>query len=188
MTSKRTPARSRGRPPLLDDATQRELLRAIRLGVPVHVACDHAGIGRSTFYVWQARGDAAAELREQGQPVPVREQRYLDFVDALRKAVPAAEVTALARVVKAAEDPRHWQAAAWLLERRHPDRYARTVRTELSGAEGGPVQVEAQVASVEVKVDLRSDRERARAVLEALAGTGLLDAALEAGAQLEDTG
>lgn len=48
-----------------------------------------------------------------------------------------------------------WQAWAWLLERGHPDEFARLVKTELTGAEGGPVTVES----------LDQKRERARTLV-----------------------
>lgn len=37
---------------------------------------------------------------------------------------------------------RHWQASAWLLERRIPERYAQLSRTEHTGLGGGPIEVE----------------------------------------------
>lgn len=36
-----------------------------------------------------------------------------------------------------------WQAAAWLLERRHTAQFGRQIRQEISGPDGGPVQVDA---------------------------------------------
>lgn len=37
---------------------------------------------------------------------------------------------------------RYWQALAWLLERKYPERYARRTVTELVGADGGPIQTQ----------------------------------------------
>lgn len=50
-----------------------------------------------------------------------------------------------------------WQAAAWMLERRFPDLFARTIRQEISGTGGGPVTV-----------DMDGARERLRAKLETM--------------------
>lgn len=56
---------------------------------------------------------------------------------------------------------RQWSAAAWLLERRFPDDYARTVRSEVSGPDGGPVQVEGSSASEALMAKLAEMAERA---------------------------
>jgi hypothetical protein len=45
----------------------------------------------------------------------------------------------LAIIGRAADE--HWQAAAWRLERRFPERYARNRRVELTGKDGGPVEI-----------------------------------------------
>lgn len=49
-----------------------------------------------------------------------------------------------------------WQAAAWLLERRRPEDFARLVKTELTGADGGPIELES----------LEAKRARARALVQ----------------------
>jgi hypothetical protein len=36
----------------------------------------------------------------------------------------------------------NWRAAAFILERRHPDRWTKKIRTEVSGPDGGPVKTE----------------------------------------------
>lgn len=52
-----------------------------------------------------------------------------------------------------------WQANAWLLERKLPDQYARVTKTELTGADGGPVEIES----------IDALREQATKVLDELA-------------------
>lgn len=47
-----------GRKTLLDATTEREIVNAIRAGAFDHVAAVAAGIARSTFYDWMARGRA----------------------------------------------------------------------------------------------------------------------------------
>lgn len=65
-------------------------------------------------------------------------------------------VTVKRVTVTIARHVQSWQAAAWMLERRFPDLFARTIRQEITGAQGGPVAV-----------DLDGARERLR---EKLAG------------------
>ncbi|TDD73383.1 hypothetical protein E1293_31475 [Actinomadura darangshiensis] len=38
--------------------------------------------------------------------------------------------------------PPDWRAAAWVLERRHPDGFARPSQLQVSGPDGGPVEIE----------------------------------------------
>lgn len=74
------------------------------------VAAQAAGITRQTFYSWIRRGKAE------------REGIYYDFAQAVEGAKARGEV-ALLSTVKAAST-RTWQAAAWMLERSRPDRWA----------------------------------------------------------------
>lgn len=92
----------------------------------------------------------------------LHEQVYVDYADAVQKALAAGEIGALGVVAKAAAGGAvisrttrtdangavhvtekiarpEWTSAAWMLERRHPRRYGRLVRTEVSGPESGPV-------------------------------------------------
>ncbi|MCE9604579.1 MAG: hypothetical protein K8U03_06695 [Planctomycetia bacterium] len=46
------------------------------------------------------------------------------FADALRKAEAERELTLVRKIQEAAGEKNGWKAAAWLLERRYPDRYA----------------------------------------------------------------
>lgn len=48
-----------------------------------------------------------------------------DFAADMRRAEVQQEVALLKRVEDASKVLVHWRAAAWLLERRHPDRYGR---------------------------------------------------------------
>lgn len=122
-----------GRPRLLDTPEGQEkaarCLQALRGGNFRNVACDWAGIAESSFREWMAEG-------EKGAP-----QSSVDFRRQVLEAEKAAEIRAVALVMKAAEnDPRH---AEWWLERKHPDRWGRKDRlqAEVSGPEGGPVQI-----------------------------------------------
>lgn len=113
VPSKRPP----GRPSKLDDATQQKFLEAVREGLPYSTACALAGIGETTFAVWRQRADA-----EPDSP-------YAGFMRALKEAEAEAEAANVKRI-RSAADNGQWQAAAWILERRHPDKWARTERSE----------------------------------------------------------
>lgn len=174
-----------GRPSLLTEDVATELLRALRVGATVEVACAHAGISESTYYAWCQRGRAAAAIRDEVGPaaVPPLEQRYLDFLEGLPRAMANAEVSLLARMHEHARE--RWNPAAWLLEHRYPERYAGPRRLEVAGVPDAPLQVEGRHAHVQLPVPdapqplhaAAPDVERARTVLAALADTGLLAAA-----------
>jgi hypothetical protein len=70
----------------------------------------------------------------------VDEAKYLLFFEDVEAARAASEVRAVTQIQQAAMDGT-WQAAAWYLERSQPGRWGRQ-RVELSGPNGGPVQVE----------------------------------------------
>lgn len=112
--------RREGRPSKLTPDVQERLLNAIRAGVTYEVACSHAGIAYSTLRNWIVAA-------EQGADDPAK----LELLDALKKAEADAEVTCIARIREAATGGQ-WQAAAWLLERRHPERWARRERHDVT--------------------------------------------------------
>jgi len=86
------------------------LLEALRAGNTRKHACAYASITDDTFANWQ--------------------RRYSDFSDAVKKAEGDAIVRNVATIMRAAQDGT-WQAAAWWLERRYPDDYARRDRIDL---------------------------------------------------------
>lgn len=105
-----------GRPTTLTPEVQAGFLAALRRCWYVETACHITGIPRSTVYGWLKRG-----RREQGGP-------YADFLGAIKKALAEKEADCLSMIE--AHGKRHWQALAWLLERRFPDRWG-NVRAEL---------------------------------------------------------
>jgi hypothetical protein len=120
-----------GRPTKYTPERVKRILDAVKLGVAYIDAASYAGISRETFNEWR--------------------KQYPDFSDAVEEAAGQAVVANMAKIQKAASEG-SWQASAWILERRHPDRYGRT-RVELTGAEGGPVAVAANVVVVPKMVD-----------------------------------
>jgi len=97
----------------------------------VAVACELEGIRPTTVDAW-LRGDARV-----GDPLVER----LILARAQGEAALLEEMRHTARDGNGVDQKR----LEWLLSRMRPTRYRETTRTELTGAEGGPVEV-AQVA------------------------------------------
>jgi len=121
----------RGRPTKYTPDRVKKIIEAIKLGVAYVDAASYAGVGLATFNEWR--------------------DRYPEFAEAVEEAAGQAVVANMAKIQKAATEG-SWQASAWILERRHPDRYGRT-RVELTGAEGGPVAIAANVVVVPKMAD-----------------------------------
>ena len=108
--------RKTGRPTKLDEGTALLILEAITIGATLEVAAQSAGINVATLYNWRDRGE---DDLEHG-----RDSVFARFVEDFTRAQAEGEVT-LIRVIRS-QGPADWRAAAWLLERRHRERWART--------------------------------------------------------------
>jgi transposase len=111
------------RPTLFDAKLAQQICDHVRAGNYLSVAAKAAGIGRSTLYEWVARSEAGAK-------------GYEGFADALKQAEAAAECASVATVRAGTQG---WQANAWYLERKYPDRWAsdrrkKKAETELAKA------------------------------------------------------
>jgi hypothetical protein len=100
-----------GRPSKLTPEARDRLCRAIRAGCSLKDAALCAGIDRATLQRWLARGRA----EQAGE--------YCDLCGAVTRARAECEVRCLALINRAAR--KDWRAAAWLLERRYPQRFGR---------------------------------------------------------------
>lgn len=101
------------RPSKLTPDVQERIAALIRVGNTVEIAAEAAGIARGTFFVWMNRG---ADARP--------ESPYAQFHAAIEAARAQAEATLVTRIAKAAANG-SWLAAAWLLERGAPERWAK---------------------------------------------------------------
>jgi hypothetical protein len=97
----------------------RTILGFIAAGNYVAVACAAAGVSRRTYYTWRQHAES--------QP----DSCYAEFVSLADKAFAAAEAANIQTIKKAAATS--WQAAAWLEERKHPDRWGQRSTTVLDG-------------------------------------------------------
>lgn len=103
----------RGRPAKLEltPDIQQRLIQAILSGNYLETAAAYAGIARSTLYSWLRRC-----ARENNGP-------FHELSNAVKKALADAEVRDVTHIAKAGES--EWQASAWRLERKFPDKWGR---------------------------------------------------------------
>jgi hypothetical protein len=103
--------------PLNEELIDR-LTAVIRAGSYIYVACAAVGISRRTYTKWMQRG-----LSDKPGDVLFRLLRTKVEV-----AQAEGEVRRVATIAAAANE--NWQAAAWLLERQYPERWARMSQRE----------------------------------------------------------
>jgi len=133
----------------------------IRAGnVPLRAAMAK-GVPRSTWYSWLARGRVAAARRKDDLDVPEAERPFLELLDAVERAESESQIIAISHLQKAM--PSTPTAVLAFLERRFPREWSRTERHELTGADGGAVQVE----DFRGRLSERADRIASR-LLEAI--------------------
>ncbi len=144
------------------------LLEALTRGAYRLAACASAGIPRRTFYDWMAQGQQAIEQGKGG--------KYARFVQRVGAAEAAAPIRALEVISKAMT--KHWQAAAWFLERTMPHQYslspARFAREERERLEALGVEAQAEAATKEsveamlLDIATRMSPEASRELLDAI--------------------
>jgi transposase len=127
-----------GRPTKLTPEIQDKIIDAIQAGNYQDAAARYAGIDPATYYRWMSKGE------DPDSP-------YSEFREAIERAKAAAEVESVAIIKLAARDGT-WQAAAWWLERTRPQKFGRKERYEVTGAEGGNLQVNVSMQDLEEKV------------------------------------
>jgi hypothetical protein len=158
-----------GRPTKLTAALARAITDAVRLGLPLAVACARAGVGVATVSEWVARGEGRDPDRRPTKA-------YADFAAALRKARADDQARRIDRIEQAARggavvqrathtkpdgtttvtekyaEPQ-WTADAWHLERSDPAHWGRRDRHEVTGRDGGPVELVVKVLGPGLSMD-----------------------------------
>lgn len=145
------------RPSKLTDTVTERVASLIMGGSYANRAAEAAGIGERTFYRWMKEGEAIADKVEAfedkvdawndlsyAERRDARERKPLDsevpseaevakwqFWQTIKKAEAEAEARNTALIQTQAS--KSWQAAAWWLERKFPDRWGRKDKVQLDG-------------------------------------------------------
>lgn len=114
--------------------TVEAILRAVRMGVWPERAAAMQGISTST-------------MRNMRKRDP-------EFATAMKRAEAEAESAVLSRVLRAMD--KHWTAAAWMLERRFSDRWAKREQVEVS-TKGEAKQLLADLAAMRSMSEAKPD-------------------------------
>jgi hypothetical protein len=129
------------RPTKLTPELQKKVIEAIRLGATYELAAAYAGIHYDTFHRWMTKGKEA------------QSGAFCVFYEDVSQADGVAVVGWLAKIEKAASDGA-WQAAAWKLERRHPEGYGPQVKMRHGGDPDNPAPIE-QRGTFTIQIDSR---------------------------------
>jgi hypothetical protein len=140
-----------GRPPVLDDTKRREVCAVLSMGGSRRLAARYVGC-------------APATIRNTAERDP-------EFAAQLDQAEGQHELLYLRNIQAAAKKEQYWRAAAWMLERRYPERYAERPLGAITVEQ--IIELLAQFAEIVVQeLPHRDDQQRVLGRLELL-GTNL---------------
>lgn len=162
------------------------IVRSLAAGTYISTACRYAGLSDHTYRQWRRRGsDELARIRgltdqfddiaargmigEDGQFLPFEEclnkapkpfdrteWPFVVFVLATDRARAVAELNNIAIIKSAAA--KNWNAAAWLLERTHREKYGRVLQSLPNGVDGSVARNQIDNEKHQVTADLLEDR------------------------------
>lgn len=165
-------ARCRGPEPKIFEAFDL-LVEAARRGAPSRIAADLVGISRTAISRWQKYGRQEEEWAEQqadGTIVSLpdryedgvlRDPIYREFHLAMASARAQRQIECIQRIYEAAQDPKNWSAAAFLLERSDPEHWSRKEKLSVA-REAGSTDLDGVITD-------QQKEGMARAVLDQLA-------------------
>jgi len=149
-----------GRKAIINADKIKRIADFIAAGNHQNVAAKAHGVSESTHYAWLKRGEQERQRLETvpGARPKASESVYLEYLEAIERALAEAEASLVLNIRKAAAEPRTWQAAAWMLTHGVArDRWKQVQRTEITGADGGPVQSESKSAYTEAEIIALAD-------------------------------
>lgn len=117
-----------GRPTKYTAELAERIIDLIRKGAYIETAAAACGVHKGAFYDWLRRS-------EKG------EEPYAGFSHAVERAAAESELS-FADIIDKAAKTGQWQAAAWRLERKFPNRYGLKNRLEVTGEDGKAIKIE----------------------------------------------
>jgi hypothetical protein len=129
----RNGSREIGRPTKLTKELTSKIAKHVEEWLPFEKACLLCGINERYLYRWREYGERDEKAGKQSI--------FTSFCQEIKKAQAKAESEALKDIRGKVNN---WQASAWLLERRHHERYGRRVVNEMVGKDGGAIRIEEQ--------------------------------------------
>ena len=142
---------TRGRKTLLTPERHNAIVTMLEAGGYIEDACEAVGIQPRTYYNWLQRGRDEEDRINAGLKPEKNEEPFLQFFQAVRQAQAEGVISHLKNIDHHAKNG-SWQASAWILERKQPRKWGRFDRTEHTGAEGGPIQINVSTEELERKV------------------------------------
>lgn len=113
------------RPTKLTPELQAEICGYIENGNTFTRACALSGISEPSFYLWKSLGEKDIDSG--------KETEYSEFLEAIKRAEEKFKAWNIQQIMNAGKQSNHWQACAWLLERKYPGEFGRKERVEHSG-------------------------------------------------------
>ena len=131
------------RPTKLNQQSHDKICQALRAGNNRPASAAYGGVTYQTFLNWLKRGRESLDQLQLPETIEDSEIAYAKFFEGVQKAEGHAEVGAVAIIQKAAREgiSGQWQAAAWWLERKFPDKWGRRERIEKRDPIGEKIQI-----------------------------------------------
>lgn len=126
-----------GRPSRFTQELQDKIVAGVRMGLAMCVASELAGVPERTFRDWMAWG------RDGREP-------YATFAHAVEKGIAESEAQLLSTIKDASK--KEWTAAAWIMERRFPERWARREALKIGLDKEAAVQAGQAIALLREKL------------------------------------
>lgn len=172
-----------GRPTILTKEMAEAIIDLLKRGNYLTTSASYVGINPATITSWVKRGNALAQEQDERE-LDETEQLFVWFAVEVEKARAWAEIKSVEIIRQAGNET--WQAAAWFLERTNPRDWGRITRTEITGADGGAIEIDASsvnrkieamlankvvidVEAIEDEPEELSDTEKLKAEIKALA-------------------
>ena len=153
MADKKAPAKKKkgkqgeggGRPSKLTPEVSDAICECIELGMSYQHSCDCVRVNYGTFCIWRNKAKDVMESKTPPSKYTAEQKKLVKFHEDIKSAEAKGIHKNLRCIRKAAEGDMEnrpqWQAGAWLLERRHPDEFAKLEKIDQKTEHSGGVSI-----------------------------------------------